>query len=95
MLSEELGLSVCYSVDGRDVTWSNADCSGWRLPTEAEWEYLARGGEEHLYAGSNRIDDVAWYDGNSGRETHPVGQKQANVALYEKSDLCPLGYTLK
>ena len=85
-LSEELSLSVCYSIEGRDVTWLNADCSGWRLPTEAEWEYLARGGEEHLYSGSNSIGDVAWYDGNSGSKTHPVGQKQANgFGLYDMS----------
>ena len=86
-LSEELGLSVCYSVDGTDVTWSNAYCNGWRLPTEAEWEYLARGGEEHIYSGSNNVGAVAWYgeDYSTGL-THPVGQKASNAfGLFDMS----------
>ena len=66
---------------------NNQSGKQYRLPTEAEWEYAARsGGKSEKYAGGNDVDAVAWYDGNSGRETHPVGQKQPNgLGLYDMS----------
>ncbi len=61
----------------------------FRLPTEAEWEFACRGGNNsggYKYSGSNYIDDVAWYDGNSGYETHPVATKSPNeLGIYDMS----------
>lgn len=62
----------------------NLNANGCRLPTVYEWEYAARGGEDFKYAGSNNIDEVAWYFENSDLKTHEVGKKIANgYGLYD------------
>jgi formylglycine-generating enzyme required for sulfatase activity len=83
----------------RNISWNDAQefCSRlsaktgkqYRLPTEAEWEYAARGGNQsrgYKYSGSDNINDVGWYDYNSGGNIHPIGRKLPNeLGIYDMS----------
>jgi formylglycine-generating enzyme required for sulfatase activity len=76
-LSEIEGLQPAYHGEGENIT-CNFKASGYRLPTEAEWEYAAGGKKNLKYAGDNDADTIAWYNDNSSGMTHAVGTKKAN-----------------
>lgn len=87
-LSEKEGLQKAYSGSGSSIS-CDFSSKGYRLPTETEWEFAARGGNQskgYKYSGSNDIDVVAIYNGNSGSTTHEVGTKRPNeLGLFDMS----------
>ncbi|RUT35583.1 formylglycine-generating enzyme family protein [Paenibacillus zeisoli] len=80
-LSRQSGLGECYTLDGNVPEW-NKEANGYRLPTEAEWQYACQAGMGgYRY---DELDAVAWYSDNSGGGVHEAGQKKPNAwKLYD------------
>ena len=84
-LSAREGLRQAYVIDAEQVTWTH-DSDGYRLPTEAEWEYAANATAHVRFAGGDHPDPVAWFADNSSEMPHPVGRRRPNAwGLYDMS----------
>ncbi|SYX82985.1 conserved protein of unknown function [Paenibacillus alvei] len=82
LLSQRSGLTPCYSIgSGEAVQW-NVEADGYRLPTEAEWQYACKAGNSSYQYG--KLDQIAWYNDNSQGMLHEVGNKEPNAwGLYD------------
>src|SRR5699024_10483125 len=82
-LSIQAGLNPCYKINAENEEIAfDITANGYRLPTEAEWEYACKAGTTGIRYGE--INDIAWFKPNSSATTHPVGQKKPNAwGLYD------------
>jgi formylglycine-generating enzyme required for sulfatase activity len=81
-LSQKEGLAPFYAINGQSVEVPDWNGPGYRLPTEAEWEYACRAGTTTRFSFGDEeyaLGQYVWYSANSGRQTHPVGEKKPNA----------------
>jgi len=85
--ANDVALTQCYEEKDGKWVWTRRDCTGYRLPTETEWEYAARAGTTAEYSFGEdvaQLNEYAWHEGNSDAEVHVVGTKKANPwGLYD------------
>ena len=86
-LSAQQGLPECYVISDTGVSFpKGTQCQGYRLPTEAEWEYAAKASKSYAFSGGERVERMAWTRSNSGNEVHFVRSKYPNAwGLYDMS----------
>ncbi len=81
-LSEKAGLTRCYSWDSTGLVLCDWTANGYRLPSEAEWEFACRAGSTEVRYGE--LNEIGWYEENAEAQLHPVGAKKPNaLGLYD------------